>query len=501
MTTQKKRILIFVVAYKAEKTIQQVLTRIPRELCSRPDLDLEVLVIDDCSSDRTFSKAVHTGRYHDIPVKVWVNPQNLGYGGNQKLGYHYAITRGFDAVALLHGDGQYAPECLPELLAPILSGQSEVVFGSRMLKRGDALRGGMPLYKFVGNVALTTIQNFVTGAKLSEWHSGYRVYSCKALRTIPFDRNSNGFEFDTEIIIQVMLAKARIRELPIPTFYGDEICHVNGVPYALKVLMASFQSRLQQCGVFYDRKFDLASEVAEQYQPKFHFPSSHSMALASVNPGDRLLLLGAGSVELVQPFVDKGCSVAAFELGDVRELRRICVRTIQGDLDELDIEGELADLTFDKVLALDVIEHLKSPEALLDKLRALPGCAQAEFIFSVPNIAFISVRAMLLFGFFNYGKRGILDRTHTRLFTFSSMKRLCVQSNFRVVEMKGIPAPFPLALKEGSFVARTLVLINQTAILVWKSLFSFQIMCRADVSPRVEELLEAAERNSEGVQV
>ena len=375
------------------------------------------------------------------------------------------------------------------------------MFGSRMLKRGDALRGRMPLYKFIGNIVLTTIQNFMTGAHLSEWHSGYRIYSCKALRTIPFDRNSNGFDFDTEIIIQLMLAKARIREIAIPTFYGDEISHVNGTPYAVKVLWACVQSRLQQYGVFYDRKFDLASDVAEQYQPKFHFPSSHSLALSKVNPGDKLLILGAGSVELVRPFVDKGCSVVAIEIGDVRELQRICVKAIQADLDELDVEGELADLCFDKVLALDVIEHLKSPEALLEKLRALPGCAQSEFLFTVPNIAFITMRIMLLLGFFNYGKRGILDRTHTRLFTFSSMRRLCAQSNFRMVEMRGIPAPFPLALRDGSVVAHTLLVINQCAIRLWRSLFSFQIMCRAVASPRVEDMLKATERHSEGVQL
>ena len=211
--------------------------------------------------------------------------------------------------------------------------------------------------------------------------------------------------------------------------------------------------------------------------------------------------MGAGSVELVRPFVDKGCSVVAIELGDVRELQRICVRAIQGDLDELDLEVELSDLSFDRVLALDVIEHLKSPEALLERLRALPGCAQSEFIFTVPNIAFIVMRAMLLLGFFNYGKRGILDRTHTRLFTFSSMKHLCVQSNFRVVEMKGIPAPFPLALKDGSVVGKAFVTINQAAIQIWKALFSFQIMCRAVGSPRVEDLLEATERHSQGIQV
>jgi glycosyltransferase involved in cell wall biosynthesis len=258
VTKQKKRILIFVVAYKAEKTIQQVLSRIPRALAARADIDLEVLVIDDCSLDRTFSEALQTSRYQNIPVRVWKNPENLGYGGNQKLGYRYAIQQGFDVVALLHGDGQYAPECLPDLLKPILFEECDVVFGSRMLNRRDALRGRMPLYKFVGNIVLTAVQNSLTGVRLSEWHSGYRIYSCRALRAIPFALNSNGFDFDTEIIIQLMQTKARIRELPIPIFYGDEIFHVNGMVYAANVVWACVQSRLQRYGICNDPRFNFA---------------------------------------------------------------------------------------------------------------------------------------------------------------------------------------------------------------------------------------------------
>ena len=115
----------------------------------------------------------------DIPFKITVlyNPVNQGYGGNQKIGYHYAIERGFDFVALLHGDGQYAPEFLPALIEPLLKGEADAVFGSRMMNKRDALKGGMPLYKFVGNRILTSIQNRVLGANLTEFHSGYRVYS------------------------------------------------------------------------------------------------------------------------------------------------------------------------------------------------------------------------------------------------------------------------------------------------------------------------------------
>ena len=156
----RRRILIFIVAYNAERTIKDVLRRVPAALREH---DTEILVIDDSSQDRTFEKgheAVIAGD-SPFPVTVLFNPVNQGYGGNQKIGFHYAIEKDFDVVALVHGDGQYAPECLPDLLQPILDGEADAVFGSRMMGRWDALRGGMPLYKFVGNKVLTAYQNLM----------------------------------------------------------------------------------------------------------------------------------------------------------------------------------------------------------------------------------------------------------------------------------------------------------------------------------------------------
>ncbi len=172
------RVLIFVVAYNAERTIQSVLQRIPESLSQ---YHTEILIIDDSSKDQTFQQAREMA-YTRFPLTVLFNPVNQGYGGNQKIGFHYAIEKGFDVVALVHGDGQYAPERLPDLLLPLLSGEADAVFGSRMTERGDALRGGMPLYKYVGNKILTTIQNSLLHSNLSEFHSGYRLYSVEALK-------------------------------------------------------------------------------------------------------------------------------------------------------------------------------------------------------------------------------------------------------------------------------------------------------------------------------
>lgn len=493
----KKRLLIFIVAYNAEKKIDRVLERIPEGLFRRSDLSTEVLIIDDCSSDETFTTARNHVFAEDIPVRVLVNPKNLGYGGNQKLGYQYALLHGFDFVALLHGDGQYAPERLPDLLEPLLTGESDAVFGSRMINRMSALQGGMPLYKFLGNIILSTVQNFLTGARLSEWHSGYRLYSTAILKMIPFERNSNGFDFDTDIIIQLLRTNARISEVPIPTYYGDEICHVNGIPYACTVLLSCLQSRLQSFGIFYNPKFDTETATTPHYAPKFHFPSSHSMALSSVKNGEKILILGAGSAGLVAPFLERGCDIVAIEVEDISDLKALGVRCLQGDLNTLDLGQALAGMQFDKVLALDVIEHLSSPERFLERLRCVPACRGAELLCTVPNVAFFVIRIMLLLGFFDYGKRGILDRTHTRLFTFSSLVRLCEQSGFEVTRTEGIPAPFPLALGGTSLLARVLTRLNLLGIKLWRGLFAFQILCRCVPSPHIQELLEATERHSQ----
>jgi glycosyltransferase involved in cell wall biosynthesis len=188
-----KRVLIFIVAYNAEKTIESVLDRIPQELRTR---NVEVLIIDDSSKDATFQTGLkREDLTSDFKITILRTPVNQGYGGNQKLGYRYAIDNGFDVVALLHGDGQYAPEKLPALLEPFIRDEADAVFGSRMINKQDALKGGMPLYKWVGNQVLTAFQNRMLGSKLSEFHSGYRLYSTKALREDSLRAEQQRFPF------------------------------------------------------------------------------------------------------------------------------------------------------------------------------------------------------------------------------------------------------------------------------------------------------------------
>jgi glycosyltransferase involved in cell wall biosynthesis len=235
---------ILIVAYNAETTLENVLTRIPTSFV--PQIKA-LLICDDASSDNTFSIGVQLRKARpDLPIEVIRQPINLGYGGNQKTGYRWMIDNGLDVVVLLHGDGQYAPEFLPQMVAPITSGESDVVFGSRMMTRGAALKGGMPKYKFIGNKILTFWQNTMAQVHLSEWHSGYRAYSIKALSCVNFESNSDYFDFDTEIILQMIETKMRLQEIPIPTFYGDELSRVNGMLYGWRVAKHTTQWRLRR---------------------------------------------------------------------------------------------------------------------------------------------------------------------------------------------------------------------------------------------------------------
>lgn len=492
MSPSPKRLLIFVVAYNAENTIKSVFSRIPHSI--KNNFYVEILAIDDASSDKTFYAANSAVQILDLPFKTTIlkNPINQGYGGNQKIGYHFAIKYGFDYVALIHGDGQYAPECLPELLDAFSDKNVGAVFGSRMLKNGGAISGGMPLYKFIGNKILTKIENFLLRSNLSEFHSGYRIYSIEALKKIPFELNSHDFHFDTEIIVQLFARKIKILELPIPTYYGDEICHVNGIKYAKDVILTVLQYRAQELSLFYDARFDCNAPLAN-YEIKLGAKSTHTLALDAIPKQSTILDIGCASGYLGSVLkstkqcnvvgVDKHQSVEQFQLDDF----------ISHDL--LKGPPSLDYSKFNYCLLLDVIEHLPNPETFLKELRAyLDSSPNITLIASTGNIAFVITRIMLLFGYFNYGKRGILDITHTRLFTFSSFRRLFIQAGFTIKKIEGIPAPFGLAINS-KILSKILNLINELLIKIMPRLFSYQIFVIAQPNPSLETLLNNAISN------
>ncbi len=488
-------ILIFIVSYNAEAFIESVLNRIPANVWESNTYESEVLVIDDQSADQTFERvADYMERNPHRRIHALYSPVNQGYGGNQKLGYHYAIEHGFDAVVLLHGDGQYAPELLDEMIRPILEDKADVVLGSRMIDRMQALRGKMPLYKWLGNQVLTFIQNRLLGSQLAEFHTGYRAYSTMALRRVPFAFNANYFDFDTDILIQMINTGQRIHEISIPTYYGDEISHVNGWYYGLLILFSTLRSRLSPMGLLYDRRFDY-DQTNEYYTLKLGYASSHQFALDRVRPGMTVLDIGSGPGYMTKALHDQGAKVISMDRYIHPMTEIYSMRAIECEVETYDLAQE--DIDVDLVLMLDIIEHIHDPEEFLLRLRSRYAYRNPPtVIITTGNVAFFVVRAMLLLGQFNYGKKGILDRDHRRLFTFASLKRTLRATGYDILEVKGIPAPYPLAVGDNAL-ARLLLTINGLLNRVMGGMFAYQMAFVVRPRPTIDHLLEHAQHSGQ----
>ncbi len=483
------RLLLFVVAYKAQGTLKKVLDRIPSDFVAANHT--EALIIDDASPDQTFEAGLSwADDWSESPITVLRNPRSQGYGGNLKLGFEFAIQHQFDAVVLLHADGKYAPESLPELVGPIARGEVDAVVGSRFMETGSARAGGMPWLRGAANRALTRVQSALLGEPYSDFHSGYRAYAVDALSAIPFRYNSDDLHFDTEILIQLKRAAFRVAQVPIPTYYGDEIAYPRGVRYAIESLGASLAAVLDSVGIHYRRKFDVRGGPPA-YAPKFGYRSSHTMAVDAVAPGSRVLDVGCGQGYVARELLAKDCHVVGLDqlAPDPANVSEFVHWRIGRD----DIPVRLAD--YDAMLILDVLEHLPDPERFLEKLRAAAELVQPTIVLTAPNVAFLPLRAMLMLGQFNYGKEGILDFTHTRLFTFRSLRDLLEQRGYEILEERGIPAPYPKALGDNAF-ARALVAINDALIRVSKSTFAYQVFLKIRPLPTVDLLLADTIRHS-----
>lgn len=442
MMPAHKRIGIFVIAYNAVNKLDWTLDRIPEEVWNRVE---EVFLFDDCSTDNTYYAAIGYKQTKKLDkLTVHRNPHNLRYGGNQKAGYQYAIERGFDIVVMLHADGQYAPEALPQLLEPFENEEADMVFGSRMAKGGKPLAGGMPLYKYIGNRILTALENRIVGIHLSEFHSGYRLYSCEALKKIPFMLNSDEWHFDTDILIQFHEARLRIIERPIPTYYGDEICYVNGLAYAFNCVKTALRYRLHKSRLAYEPKYDV---TGDHYVYKKADPySSHAQILAWIEkerPAE-VLEIGTATGYLSSEMKSLGCVVTGIEQdAEMANIaRQHCQEMIVGDIETMNLSG-LGQ--YDAIVFGDVLEHLRNPREILQKASALlkPG---GSVLMSLPNVANIWVRLNLLFGRFNYSRVGILDETHLRFFTLETMKQLAIDSGLDIISVNTTPIPLPIIL-------------------------------------------------------
>jgi glycosyltransferase involved in cell wall biosynthesis len=242
------RVLVVLPAYNAARTLERTVAEVP------PGVVDEYLLVDDASKDDTVAEAARLG------LPYLVHPRNRGYGGNQKTCYAEALARGADIVVMLHPDYQYSPRLIGAMAWLVGSGEFDVVLGSRILGTG-ARKGGMPLYKYVANRFLTLVENILLGAKLSEYHTGYRAFSRKVLEALPLEENSDDFVFDNQMLAQTVAFGFRIGEISCPTKYFAEASSINfrrSVVYGIGVLGTAVAYRLHRWGLRPSRLFDRA---------------------------------------------------------------------------------------------------------------------------------------------------------------------------------------------------------------------------------------------------
>ena len=246
MSKPKPKVVVVMPAYNAAKTLRMTYQELPHDV-----VDL-VILVDDGSKDDTIKIARERG------LEIFVHNRNYGYGANQKTCYREAWRAGADIIVMVHPDYQYDPTLLPEIIAPIVRGEADVVLGSRLLG-GDVMKQGMPWWKFLANRFLTELENSVFGLKLAEYHTGYRAYRRSALETVNVDMNSDAFVFDQEIMAQFVEARMRVAEVPVPTRYfpqASSASFLQSTRYGLSILWVLFRYILHRSGVRRSLQFD-----------------------------------------------------------------------------------------------------------------------------------------------------------------------------------------------------------------------------------------------------
>lgn len=252
-----RKIIVVMPAYNAEKTLERTVAEIPRDIVD------EILLVDDKSSDKTVKLA------RELNLTTFEHEQNFGYGRNQKTCYREALKRGADIIVMIHPDYQYSPKLIAPMAGMIAYGEYDVVLGSRILG-GTALKGGMPLYKYVANRILTLFQNILVGHKLSEYHTGFRAFRREVIETLPLEENSDDFLFDNEMICQAIFFGYRVGELSCPTRYFAEASSINfrrSITYGLGVVLTSIKFRLQRMKIF---KFRIFRRRGQRLLPTYY---------------------------------------------------------------------------------------------------------------------------------------------------------------------------------------------------------------------------------------
>jgi 2-polyprenyl-3-methyl-5-hydroxy-6-metoxy-1,4-benzoquinol methylase len=390
-------------------------------------------------------------------------PEYSLLGFYYKLAYGFAIKRNFDWVIAIDLG------CVEQLLSLIDSLKTSFQNNKVIYLQ----REGIEVAK---KKQLKLFNNYIP-----DFYSPFRFFSLYWLRQIPFIFNTDS-HFQDEINIQLFYSKQAFTLIPIANLDKKQ---EKDLHFSTRKVFR--QAKYHSWGIFYQKKFDCVIDN-QHYSLKLGYKSSHTLAIDAVAPDSTVLDIGAGPYSTAPFLHKKNCKVTTLDMFDIPEEFKLTEHIVANLNDQFDVDIS----QYQYLLFLDIIEHLYSPEDFLQKLSEQFGHQKQKLIFTTGNIAFFPLRLMLLLGYFNYGKSGILDKTHTRLFTFKSFKELLEASHLKVIAVKGIPAPYPKALGNNTF-SRFLVKLNSFLIKLSKGLFSYQIYIEAETTTTISYLIATYE--------
>jgi 2-polyprenyl-3-methyl-5-hydroxy-6-metoxy-1,4-benzoquinol methylase len=418
------------------------------------------------------------------------SPRPYQYGENLKNCFDYAIEKGFDYVAVLRGDATYDPACLPLLFLSALIVKSPAVIGDRMsaTAQGESREKGHVLRRWANRV-LSRVEEFILRMGLRDYHCGYRLLSTEVLKRIPYSLNVGDYLFDLQLLIQLRCLGICICAVPVPDFHDPTIRAGGAFRFAWRAIKVAVGYRLHQLHVI--RRAVYFVDLGERYTLKRNRFSSHMQLLTALEPGSTVLDIGCGRSLLAEEYARRGITVIGVDNIPAEQVSTFVHAYVRQDLETpLDLPyGRV----FDYVILSDVIEHITQRDALMHTLRRHLK-RDGVLIASTGNIAIWFYRLSLLLGRFEYGPRGILDRTHVHLFTLDSFQRFFRQKGYRLLDVKFTPIPFELVFSSTgrSTLVESITHWYYRLTCLWPRLLAYQfiVSCtfRSYESARGEEL-------------
>jgi len=412
-------------------------------------------------------------------LRVCRTPRRYEYGDNLKNGFDYAVARGFDLVIVFRSDGLYDPARIPLLLHRALNENSPAVLGDRFKKAGLRENFSRASFRLRAGRLFARVEETMLRLGIEDYHCGYRLFSTTILRRVPYHLNASDYLFDLQLLIQIRSLGVQICGVQVPAFHDPAMGPLKTVTYALRALWTVWGYRLHQLHI--SRKGMYFVDQGETYTLKKNRYSSHMQIMDAIKPGSSILDLGCGQGILAEEYAGKGILTVGVDHIHPDKVSSHFENYIQKDL-----ESELKlpyGRVFDYIVLSDVIEHIKNRDEMMRSLRRYLK-EGGEVIISTGNIAIWFYRLSLLLGRFEYGPKGILDRTHVHLFTLNSFTRFIRQNGYRILDIKYTPIPFELVLSSTgrSRMVERITRWYQRLTSIWPRLFAYQFIIRCTFS-------------------